>query len=193
MGTLLSVRLSSLLCRMSATATSPIESTAASPRVVAHNVRRLMAKHAMKYDELVEISGLDQRTVRGIARGETNPHARTLRRLADGFGVPVDELFVDLASISVAGFDRATNPMISQVVEKRAEVFDGWTAADFAELSSRFGHGGALNEQGVLRAAEEMNRKREVLARARMVLESGDGRLLEDFVHLLYERVQVKQ
>ena len=178
---------------MSTTTISSINSAVVCPRVVAHNVRRLMANHAMTYDDLVEASGLDQRTVRGIARGKTHPHARTLRRLADGFGVAVDELFVDAASISVAGFDRATNPLVSQVVEKYSEIFAGWTTADFAELSSRFGHGGALNEQGALRAAKQMNRKREVLARARVILESGDGRLLEDFVNLLYERAQVRQ
>jgi transcriptional regulator with XRE-family HTH domain len=167
--------------------------TAASPQVVAHNVRRLMATHGLTYDDVVEAAGLDQRTVRGIARGQKNPHARTLRRLAEGLGVAVDELFVDVASITSAGFDLATNPMVHRIVESHAELFDGWTMADFAELASRFGHGGALSEEGALAAAEAMNRKREVLARVRVILESGDGRLLEDFVELLYQRVQVKQ
>lgn len=166
---------------------------AASPQVVAHNVRRLMAKHGLTYDDVVEASGLDQRTVRGIARGEKNPHARTLQRLAAGFGVEVDELFVDVASMSAAGFDRATNPVVNEVVESHAQVFEGWTTADFAELASRFGHGGALSEQGALEVAAAMNRKREVLAKARVVLESGDGKLLADFVELLYERVQVRR
>lgn len=152
-----------------------------------------MAKHDLTYDEVVEASGLDQRTVRGIARGKKNPHARTLRRLADGFGVAVDELFVDAASITAAGFDVATNPVVQQVIESHAELFGGWTAADFAELASRFGHGGALNEEGAVRAAEEMNRHREVLAQVRVILQSGDRHLLEDFVKLLYERAQVRE
>lgn len=171
----------------------PAATLPSAPQVVAHNVRRLMAKYGMTYDDVVEAAGLDHRTVRGIARGQKNPHARTLKRLADGFGVEVDELFVDAASITAAGFDAATNPVVNQVVESHAEVFDGWTTADFAELASRFGHGGELNEQGALQAAEEMNRKREVVAQVRVILESSDGRLLEDFVELLYERVQVKR
>ena len=157
------------------------------------NLRRLMAKHQLTYDDVVECSGLDERTVRGIARGETRPHARTLARLAAGLGVEVDELFVDGPSIAAAGFDQATNPVVSQVIESHPELFEYWSAADFAELASRFGHGGALNEQGAVAAAEQMNRKRQVLAQVRVILESTDGPLLEDFVHLLFERVQVKQ
>lgn len=163
-----------------------------SARVVANNVRRLMASHGMTYDDVVVASELDERTVRGIARGEKNPHARTLLRLAEGFGVEVDELFVDAASIAAAGFDAATNPLVSKAIEANPEAFDGWSAADFAELNSRFGHGGALNEQGALEAAEEMNRKREVLATVRVVLESSDGPLLEEFVRMLYDRVQIR-
>lgn len=171
----------------------PSALSASAPQAVAHNVRRLMAKHGMTYDDVVEASGLDQRTVRGIARGEKNPHARTLRRLAEGLGVAVDELFVDVASITLAGFDQATNPVVNQIVESHPELFEGWATADFAEIASRFGQGGALSEEGALAAAEAMNRKREVLAQARVILESSDGRLLEDFVKLLYERVRVKR
>jgi transcriptional regulator with XRE-family HTH domain len=176
---------------MPSAATSPNASSSVSPQAVAHNVRRLMARHGMTYDDVVEASGLDQRTVRGIARAEKNPHARTLQRLAAGFGVAVDELFIDGACLAVAGFDRATNPMVDQIVESYPELFDGWTTADFAELASRFGHGGGLTEEGALEAAETMNRKREVLARARVILESSDARLLEEFIKLLYERVKV--
>lgn len=161
-------------------------------RVVANNIRRLMASHGMTYDDVVVACELDERTVRGIARGEKNPHARTLQRLAEGFGVEVDELFVDAASIAAAGFDAETNPLVSKAIAANPALFEGWSAADFAELSSRFGHGGALSEQGAIEAAEQMNRKREVLAAARVVLESSDGPLLEEFVKMLYERVQVR-
>lgn len=166
---------------------------AASASVVAHNVRRLMARFDMTYDHLVEATGLDERTVRAIARGEKNPHARTLRRLAAGIGVAVEELFVDAASIAAAGFDEATNPLVSEVIESRGELFDGWSAGDFAELHSRFGHGGELSEEGAVEAAHQMNRRREVLAQARVVLESSDGELLEEFVKMLYDRVRLTE
>lgn len=166
---------------------------AASASVVAHNVRRLMARFDMTYDHLVEATGLDERTVRAIARGEKNPHARSLRRLAEGFGVAVEELFVDAGSIAAAGFDEATNPVVSEVIENHAPLFEGWSAGDFAELHSRFGHGGELSERGTVEVAHQMNRRREVLAQARVVLESSDRELLEEFVKMLYERIQVKE
>lgn len=162
----------------------------ATARVVAHNLRRLMALYSLTYDEVVEAAGLDHRTVRAIARAEKNAHARTLRQLAEGLGVAVEELFVDAGSIAAAGFDEATNPIVSQVIESHAALFEGWSAGDFAELHSRFGHGGELNEEGTIRAAEAMNRKREVVHKARVVLESSDGPLLEEFVRMLYDRVQ---
>lgn len=170
-------------------------------QVVANNVRRLMAKHGITYDQVVEACGLDHRTVRGIARGEKRPHAKTLHRLAEGLGVTPDELFVDAASISQAAahsglsseFDEATNPAVSRVVETHAELFQGWSSADYAELFSRFGKGGELTEQGAMEAAHALNHKRRLLARARVVLESSDGELLAEMIEMLYKRVQVTQ
>lgn len=168
-------------------------------QVVANNVRRLMAGHGLTYDQVVEACGLDHRTVRGIVRGEKRPHAKTLHRLAEGLGVTADELFIDAASISQAAahgnpsgqFDRSTNPAVSRVVESHAELFDGWSSTDYAELFSRFGKGGELTEDGAIEAAELMNRKRQLIARACVVLESSDSELLAEFIEMLYKRVQI--
>lgn len=159
--------------------------------LVAHNLRRLMVKYGMTYEEVVEASGLDERTVRSIAHGRKRPHARTLYRLAEGFGVAADEFFVDSATIDSVGFDAATNHRVGEVIQSHPELFEGWTAGDYAELYSRFGKGGALTEAGTLAAAEHMNHKRQVVDRVRVILESADGALLADFVELLYQRIQV--
>jgi len=160
---------------------------------VAHNLRRLMVRFDLTYQAVVEASGLDERTVRSIAHGRKRPHARTLHRLAEGFGVAADEFFVDSATIDSAGFDAATNHMVGEVIQSHPELFEGWTARDYAELYSRFGKGGALTEAGALAAAEHMNHKRQVLDRVRILLESSDGPLLADFVELLYARIQAHQ
>ncbi len=55
--------------------------------LLAHNVRRLMARFGMTYDDLVEASGLDARTIRGIVQGAKQPHAKTLGRLAAALDV----------------------------------------------------------------------------------------------------------
>ncbi len=162
-------------------------------QLVAHNVRRLMARQGISYDELVEASGLDQRTIRGIARGEKKPHAKTLHRLAEAFGVSADEMYVDAATFAAVGFDEATNPIVGQVIASQAHLFDGWTSHDFAELYSRFGQGGEFTEQGALEATTRMNQKRKVLQQVRMVLESSEGPLLAGLVELFYQRAQIEK
>ncbi|MGI9456854.1 MAG: helix-turn-helix domain-containing protein, partial [Aeoliella sp.] len=141
-------------------------------QLVAYNLRRLMARQGITYDDVVEASGLDGRTIRGIARGEKKPHAKSLHRLAGAFGVSADELYLDAATFVAASFDEATNPVVGQVVEEHSEVFEGWSSRDFAELYSRFGHGGQFTEEGALEAAEQMNGKRQVVNQVRVILES---------------------
>ncbi len=153
------------------------------------NVRRLMARLDMSQQEVVDASGLDQRTVRSILQGVTRPHARTLHKLAEGLGVAADELFQDPYHSGQTAFDRATNPAVAEVVEARPELFEGWTPADFNELYSRMALGGELTEQGVLASAEAMNARRQLLHQVAVILESGEAELMGEFVALLFRRV----
>jgi transcriptional regulator with XRE-family HTH domain len=155
---------------------------------VAFNLRRLMARDGLTFDDIVVASRLDERTLRSVARGRTKPHARTLHKLARGLGVPIDELFRPPGVSSARQFDRATNSLVQEVVARNAPAFENWSDADFDELFSRFGTGGQLSEAGVLEAAEAMNTKREVLRRVGVVLESGEAAILAEFVEMLYRR-----
>jgi transcriptional regulator with XRE-family HTH domain len=166
------------------TALAPCDEAAA----IAANVRRLMARDGLTYVDVVEATGLDERTVRGLMRGTNRPHARTLHRLAQGLGVSGDDLFQP-ALASARQFDRATNSLVDAVVAAHPPLFAGWSEADFDELYSRFGTGGALNETGVLAAAEAMNAKRTLLQQVGVILESGESDLLKNVVELLYHRV----
>jgi transcriptional regulator with XRE-family HTH domain len=153
------------------------------------NLRRLMAKGGLTFDDVVAITGLDERTIRGLVRGANNPHARTLHKLAAGLGVPIDELFRPISRASALEFDRATNPLVESVVARRPEIFADWSEDEFAELYSRFGTGGALSEDGIVAAAEAQNAKRALWTQISVILESGDSQLLAEFVELLYRRV----
>lgn len=146
----------------------------------------------MSYDEVVAASGLDVRTVRGIARGQQTPHARSLRKLADGFGVSPDELFAVPAGVSAAAFDAATNPAVGELRASHPELFDGWQAEDFAQLASRFGVGGQLTAQGAVDEVQRVNRDRSVLQKAGVVLRSDNADLLVRLVEVLYEQAQVR-
>jgi transcriptional regulator with XRE-family HTH domain len=155
---------------------------------IATNLRRLMARDGLTFDDVVAATRLDERTLRAVARGRTNPHARTLHKLAQGLGVSIDELFRMPGQSSARRFDRATNSLVQEVVARHTGAFENWSDADFDELFSRFGTGGQLTESGVLAAAEAMNAKREVLRQASVILESSESQLLADFVELLYRR-----
>lgn len=158
---------------------------------IATNVRRVMARDGLTYGDVVQATGLDERTVRGLVRGANNPHARTLHKFAQGLGISIDELFQPAAARARQAFDRATNPVVQEVVAANADLFSAWSPADFDELYSQFGHGGPLNEAGVVAAAEAINAKRSLLRKVSVILESSESELLADFVKLLYRRVTV--
>jgi len=174
----------------SATKGSALAAQAApSPQAIATNVRRLMARDGLTFGDVVAATGLDERTVRGLVRGKNNPHARTLHKFASGLGLAIDELFQPVARSARQAFDRATNPLVEAIIRARCELFSDWGDADFDELYSQFGAGGALNEAGVVAAADAINHKRALLRKVAVILESSESELLADFVKLLYRRV----
>lgn len=159
---------------------------------VADNVRRLMARDGLTYVDVVEATGLDERTIRGLVRGTNRPHARTLHRLAAGLGVPVDEIFRESVVDSQQQFDRVSNPHLENVVGTHPEVFADWTNAEFVELASRVGTGGQLTESGALAAARAMNKKRTVMNQVAVIFETHERELLADLVEIIYRRVTVR-
>ncbi len=89
------------------------------------NLLRLMAAEELSLHQVAQRTHLDERTLRGIARGTHQPHARTLHRLAEGLGVAVDEFFVDPAQLLYRRFDRRTNPVVAEVLQERPESVRG--------------------------------------------------------------------
>jgi transcriptional regulator with XRE-family HTH domain len=162
--------------------------TPAANHVVALNIRRLLARFGWRYDDLIAASGLDERTIRRLMQGKTEPRPGTLHKLAEAFAVDTNELFLDTPELFAASFDRATNPQIDQAVEEQPELFAGWGEMEFAELASRFGVGGELTVDGALAMADTMNRRRETLQRTKLLLETSDGELLAQFVDMLWHR-----
>jgi transcriptional regulator with XRE-family HTH domain len=160
---------------------------------IAANLRRLMARDGLTFDDIVSATELDERTVRAVARGTNNPQARTLHKLVRGLGVSIDELFRPAGRMSPRRFDRATNSIVEKVVAAHGKTFKNWSEAEFDELYSRFGVGGQLTEAGVLTEAEAMNVKRHIWQQISTILESGEARLLGEFVELLYHRATAPQ
>ena len=157
----------------------------------ATNLRRLMARFGLTMEMVVERTGLDDRTIKGILAGANKPHARTLHRLATGLQVSPDELFQDPALLAYHLFDRDTNPVVDEVVAEHPQLFEGWSQAAFDELYSRFGTGGGLTVEGTLAAVQAMNHKRDIQNKVNVLLETSEAALLTGFVNLLYQRVVV--
>lgn len=153
------------------------------------NLRRLMARLDMTLQEVVDATGLDERTVRSMLHGDTRPHARTLHKLAEGLGIDTDELFVDPYRTSHWAFDKATNPQVALVVESHPELFIDWTDTDFAELYSRMAVGGELTEEGALVAAAAMNTRRDLLYQVSVILETHQADILREFIGVLFRKV----
>jgi transcriptional regulator with XRE-family HTH domain len=155
------------------------------------NLLRLMAGGGLSIRGVTDRTGLDQRTIRGILNGGNKPHPQTLHRLAEGLGVKIDEFFVDPAQLLYRRFDRQTNPVVAEVLEHHGELFGGWTEADFDELHSRVGAGGALTVEGTLAAVGQMNRKRELHEKLDLLLESSQAEVAAGILNVLYEKVVV--
>ena len=151
------------------------------------SLHRLMVWLKMSLAEVVAATGCDERTIRGILRGTSQPRARTLGKLAAGLGVAVEELYTDPQERRAA-FDRKCNPAVAELVDGRPELFAGWSAAEYDELFSRFAVGGELTEEGAVAVAQAMNARRELLAQVALLLEGPDGDLLREIITVLYGR-----
>ena len=153
------------------------------------NLRRVMARLGLSIGQVIRRTGLDRRTVKGILDGTSRPHTQTLHRLAQGLGVPIDELFVEPPQLIYRCFDRQTNPVVAEVLDDHRELFAGWTEADFDELHSRQGTGGPLTPDGTLAVVQQMNRKRQLHEKLATLLETSQAEVISSVVEAMYEAI----
>jgi len=147
-----------------------------------------MAELGLTTEQVAARSQVDKRTIHGILDGSKRPQPRTIGRLAKGLGVSTDEFFFEPAQLLYRHFDRDTNPLIDEAVETHPEIFAGWTDAEYHELQSRFGAGGALTAEGALAAAREMNGKRVLHEKLAVLLESSQSEVIAGIVELLHRK-----
>lgn len=152
------------------------------------NLRRLLAQRGLTIAEVAQLADLHRRTVQAVLNDSGKPHPKTIHRLAEAFRVAADEFYVEPSQLLYRQFDQETNPIVAEVVEARRGLFDGWTAGDFDELHSRFGTGGALTQEGVVTAAEEMNLHRALHDKLAVLLESSHKQLAQKMLELLYDQ-----
>jgi transcriptional regulator with XRE-family HTH domain len=160
-------------------------------------VKARCARRGWDLRDLAEQAGISRTTLYHLLEGRTaRPHGATLGRLAEAFDTSVEELLADLppshrsSEEAAARFDRATNPQVDEVARDRPGLFAAWSPDDWDELYSTFGAGGALTRHGVVAAAEAINRKREIIRRLHIVLETHLRVVAEELVDTLYRMVR---
>ena len=153
------------------------------------NLRRIMVEQGLSLAAVVDRTGLDRRTVAAILDGSNRPHSRTIHRLAVGLDVPPNEFFVNPGQLVYRRFDAQTNPVVREVVAQHPELFDGWSEADFDELHSRFGHGGALTAEGTLAVARQMDHNRTIHQKLALLLETSQAEVISGIVEVMYRQV----
>lgn len=159
--------------------------------LLGQNLRRIMARLDLTVDGVARRTDLDERTIKGILSGaKSKPHAHTLHQLAVGLDVATDELFQSPTTLARRQFDRETNPVVHECVQTQPKLFADWIDADFDELYSHMGTGGALTAEGALRAAEAINRKRDLHDKLSLLLETEQATVIAGILELLYEQVK---
>ena len=171
-------------------------------------IRRLCVRKGLPLGELARRAGVSRTTLYHLANGTTaRPHASTLARIADV--LEVDPRLLDgaeeggqPASSSRAwpggsaivdrqlAFRRSTNAVVQDVYREQGVMFEGWSPDEWAELYSAVGTGGPLSRDGVVQTAEHINRKRRVIHKLQLVLETHLREAACEVIETLFEIVR---
>jgi hypothetical protein len=169
-------------------------------RLFAYNLRQAMLRAGINFKRLSQRSGVEYSLLRrwgsrGISRIDRR-NSVYLEKVADSLGiVSFRQLFEpDFAQTPGPSrtIDRATNPLIADVYRDRPDLFRSYSSADWEELYSLHGTGGALTYQGVLHYAQRINAKRELRRKFEAVLETHHFERLAGLVDELYADTELR-
>lgn len=166
-----------------------------------HRLRRLRLQRGWNVEELARQAGVSRTTMYLLETGKTAmPRAKTLQQIAATLGVEVEELAPEWASALSAhddeasrsrSYDRAINKslngLVDRVFQASPQLFGDWSQADWDELYSTYGVGGALTEEGISAAAEQINRKRTICHQLQVVLETEHAETAARVIQALYQ------
>lgn len=79
-------------------------------------LRRMMAERGLTLRQVVDATGLHERTVKSVLRGRSKPHARTLHTLAVGLGAEVREFFLTPDTTVAVVVPLAEKPVVERVM-----------------------------------------------------------------------------
>jgi hypothetical protein len=168
-------------------------------------IARLVEERGWNQEEFARHADLNRLTVRSIFQaGERKLHNATVCACARALGLSVSELrslplerLLPRMHTPVAGqvsvrqlYERATQPELIAWIERNPERAARLTPEEIDELLSLQGTGGPLTAFGVAHWVELIERRRRLLEKTAVVAGTEYIDLLEQFVGLLYEKIQ---
>lgn len=163
--------------------------------------------------ELASKARVSRTTLFNLERGSTHqPRVSTLKRLAETLDLDFHRLIDETLSSSPAvhtdhgdsmdrgdfrspddssRFDRETNPCVAQVFAEAPGLFQGFTAADWDELYSCMGMGGALTTNGVRDQVARIGRKKQLIRKLDILLETHYSEVAAALLETLFRQVQI--
>src|SRR5262249_25291631 len=155
------------------------------------------------------ITGLNRHTVRMILQGsdaERRLRNFTVHKCANALGLTVNELRTlplerlllrmakrpgtDSEELRTRLYEEATQPELRAWLERSPERARQLTDEEMDELLSLQGTGGPLTSFGVEHFVEQIERKRKLLERVHAIAGTEYLDFLEQFVSLVYEKIQ---
>jgi len=171
-------------------------------------IARLVEERGWNQEDFARIAGLNRQTVRQILlpSGDRRLRNATIGACARALGLsvndlrtlPLERLLPRMASPSAAdgvtdrarGFEQATQPELLAWLERNPERAQQMNGEEIDELLSLQGTGGPLTAFGVEHFVELIERKRRLIHKVHAVAGTEYLDLLEQFVNLIYEKVQ---
>jgi transcriptional regulator with XRE-family HTH domain len=173
--------------------------------VLVAKLARLIEERGWSQEELVRRTGLHRHTVRAIVQGQVKRKLRsdTIARCARALHLTVQELrdrpLQNLMPRRPGGtsepgttwlYDQATQPELLRWIERNPERAKGLSRDEIDELLSLQGTGGPLTRFGVEHYVELLERKRVLIEQIHAIAGTDYLQLLEQFVALLYDKIQ---
>jgi transcriptional regulator with XRE-family HTH domain len=174
---------------------------------VAGKIARLVEERGWNQEDFARIANLNRHTVREIVKSGGGRRLRnaTVSQCAAALGLQVNELrdlplerLLPRMHGSPTDDDggrkrlqeRASSPELLAWLERNPDRAGQFTAEEADELLTMQAPGGALGRMGVEHCVEVVERKRRLLRRVAAIASTDYADLLEQFVGLLFEKVQ---
>jgi transcriptional regulator with XRE-family HTH domain len=174
-----------------------------SSMTITEKIAHLVAEKGWNQEDFARLAKLNRNTAREIL---LNPKKRlrnqTVRLCADALGIPVHELMAspverllqrkdgDTARTKHNPLEIATQPELQNWMERNPERSKALSADEVDELLSLQGTGGPMTAFGVDHFVEQIERKRKLKEKVDAIAGTEYLPLLEQFVTLVYEKIQ---